>query len=246
VKVASLATGHKLICDLAIPYDRMVYLGKEETQELRLVSRLLGEDDVFIDCGANIGLFTVCGADMVGPNGRVFACEPATETFTRLTQNCALNSFEDRVCLVNKALAAESGAEVLLSGDAHNVMHVDARHGAVGQVVGTVTIDSMLAGLPKVTGLKIDVEGYELQVLRGGEETLRRLSPWMLIEFNSELVGTRELASWDVHAFLTERGYRAHLPRIVLAGKNAALPDSWLNPRQYVNLFYCRGEIPAT
>ncbi|MGA2453956.1 MAG: FkbM family methyltransferase [Solirubrobacteraceae bacterium] len=245
LQIATLETGGKLICDLSVRYDRRVYLGREEVPELRLVSRLLGEGDVFVDCGANIGLFTVCAADAVGPTGRVFSCEPVASTFARLRENCAINDFGDRVCLVNNALGAESGIEVVLAGDVHNVMHVDARPGTAGQTVRTVTLDSILEGSPTVTGLKIDVEGYELEVLRGAEETFRRLSPWVLIEFNSEIVGTWELRSWDVDAFLAERGYRAYWPRAVLNGKRAPLPDSWVNPGQFLNLLYCRGEIPA-
>lgn len=241
-----MRTGGKLICDLKVPYDRSVYVGNQEVPELRLVSRLLGEGDVFVDCGANIGLFTVCSARVVGPTGRVFACEPVADTFRRLQENCALNDFGDRVCLVNNALAAEEGIEVALIGSAHNEMQVDPAPGTAGQVVTTVTIDGILDGSPTVAGLKIDVEGYELEVLRGAEETIRRFYPWMLIEFNSNLTGTQELRSWDVHALLTEHGYLAHLPRAVLAGEAAPLPDSWLNPQNYVNLFYCRGEIPAT
>jgi FkbM family methyltransferase len=243
VQVATLGSGRKLICDLAIAYDRSVYLGKEEAPELRLLARLLGENDVFVDCGANIGLFTVCGADLVGPGGSVFACEPVAGTFTRLEENCALNDFGDRVCLLNNALAAEAGIEVVLTGDVHNAMRIDMRAEGAGQAVRTVTIDGLLAGSPAVTGLKIDVEGYELDVLRGAQETLRRVGPWILIEFNSEIVGTQELSGWDVHSFLAERGYAAHLPRALLAGKSPGLPDSWRNPRPYVNLLYCRGEV---
>ncbi len=247
LQVATLGASGKLICDMSIPYDRSVFSGKEEVSELRLVARLLGAGDVFVDCGANIGLFTVCGADAVGPNGSVFAFEPVASTFARLKENCALNDFGDRVHLVNKALAAEPGVEVVLAGDVHNIMHVDVRPGSAGEPSATVTLDGILEGSPTVTGLKIDVEGFELEALRGGEQTIRRHSPWMLIEFNSDLAGSRELGSWDVHPFLLERGYRAYLPRALLNGKRAALADSWLNPgpRTYVNLLYCRGELPA-
>ncbi len=245
VQIAELGPGRRVICDLAVPYDRSVYLGKEEEPELRLLARLLAPGDVFVDCGANIGLFTVCGAELVGPAGTVFACEPVASTFARLRENCALNDLGDRARLFENALAAECGLEVLLTGDAHNVMHVDPRQGASRAAVTTTTLDVMLDGSQTVTGVKIDVEGYELEVLRGGEQTLNRFSPWMLIEFNSELVGTQELGAWDVHAFLTERGYRAHLPRAVLAGRSAPLSGSWVNPREYANLLYCRGELPT-
>lgn len=242
----TLGPNRKLICDLSIAYDRSVYLGKEEVRELRLLSRLLRPGDVFVDCGANIGLFTVCGAELVGSRGTVIACEPVPATFRRLEANCALNDISDRVRLVNNALAAEPGLEVTLAGAAHNVMSIDARPDAVGELVKTVTIDGLLEGSSSVAGLKVDVEGYELAALRGGEQTIARSSPWIVIEFNSELIGVHELGSWDVHAFLAARGYRAYRPRAILAGDRTALADSWCNPQPHVNLFYCRGELPAS
>ena len=215
-------------------------------RELRLLSRLLRPGDVFVDCGANIGLFTVWGAELVGSRGTVIACEPVPDTFRRLEENCALNDIVDRVRLVNRAVAAEDGLEVRLAGDAHNVMSIAASSEIVGQLATTITIDRVVEGSLEVAGLKVDVEGYELATLRGGEETIARSKPWILIEFNSDLVGISVLRSWGVHAFLTGRGYRAYLPRAILAGDRAALPDSWCNTQPHVNLFYCCGEIPAT
>lgn len=244
VRIAELGKGRKLICDLAVRYDRTVYLRREEVAELRLISRLLRRGDVFVDCGANIGLFTVTAAARVGAGGKVLAVEPVADTFARLSENCALNQLGDRVRLFNNALAAQAGVEVALTGDVHNTMRVDT-HAPAGQpLVKTVTLDEILAGSQTVTGMKIDVEGYELEVLRGGQDTIAQFSPWMLVELNGE-PATRELGAWDVHTFLTERHYRAHLPHTVLARDRTSLPDSWVSPQRYVNLLYCHGPLSA-
>jgi FkbM family methyltransferase len=245
VQVADLGAGLKLKCDLRINYDRSVYLGKEEVRERSLLAMLLGPGDVFVDCGANIGLFAVAAAGLVGPEGTVFAVEPVAATFARLSENRDLNDFGDRMRLFENVLAARSGEELALAGDVHNTMRVEAQAPPGAALVKTVTLDEILAGSPAVTGIKIDVEGFELKVLRGGEGTLARFSPWLLIEFNGELLGTRELRGWDVHGFLTELGYGAHLPGKILAGDRAPVPDSWTSPRPYVNLLYSRGELPA-
>jgi FkbM family methyltransferase len=245
VQAADLGDGLKLLCDLRINYDRSVYLGKEEVRERRLLSMLLGPGDVFVDCGANIGLFTIAAAGLVGAGGTVFAVEPVAGTFARLRENCELNELGDRVRLFENVLSARSGAEVALAGDVHNVMRVDPNAPAGAELVRTITLDEILAGSPAVTGIKVDVEGHELEVLRGGAETIERFSPWMLIEFNGELLGTRELRCWDVHGFLTERSYRAYLPGKILAGEREPVPDSWVSPKPYVNVLYCRGELPV-
>jgi FkbM family methyltransferase len=246
VQIADLGDGMKLMCDLRVNYDRSVYLGKEEVRERRLLSLLLGPGDVFVDCGANIGLFAVAAAGLVGAQGTVFAVEPVAGTFARLRENCELNELGDRVHLFENVLGAQSGAEVALAGDVHNTMRVDSGAPAGSPLVKTVTLDEILAETPAVTGIKLDVEGYELEVLRGAEDTIARFSPWMLIEFNAELLGTRELREWDVHGFLSERSYIAHLPGKVLAGDRTPVPDSWASPRPYVNLLYSRGELPVS
>ncbi len=246
VQIADLGAGMKLMCDLRINYDRSVYLGKEEVRERRLLSLLLGPGDVFVDCGANIGLFAVAAAGLVGPEGTVFAVEPVAATFARLRENCELNELGERVHLFENVLAARSGVEVALAGDVHNTMRVEDRAPAGAPLVETVTLDEILAEAPAVTGIKIDVEGYELEVLRGAEDSIARFSPWLLVEFNSDLLGTRELRGWDVHGFLTERSYSAHLPGKILAGDRAPVPDSWVSPRPYVNLLYSRGELPVS
>ena len=61
--------------------------------ELRQLQRLLSPGDVFIDVGANVGLYALKAARLVGPTGRVLALEPGAEAFGHLTSNLALNDF---------------------------------------------------------------------------------------------------------------------------------------------------------
>jgi FkbM family methyltransferase len=245
VALADFGHRRRILCDLAISYDRSVFLGREEPAELALLGKLLRGGDTFVDCGANIGLFTVFGADLVGTTGCVYAIEPVETTFERLQQNVALSGLRNRVRLLNDALAAEAGAVVRFRGNDHNGMRVDEDGGPGSLGATTATLDDILVDAPPVTGLKIDVEGYEANVLRGGALTLRRSTPWLLIEFNSDIVGVTELRRWDVHAILREQGYHAYLPHSLLSGDAAALGDTWHNPRSYTNLLYCHGDVTS-
>lgn len=238
IRIAKFGRGRTISCDLSVGYDRSVYLGREEVTELRLLARLLRRGDVFVDCGANIGLYTVFGAELVGPDGCVFAIEAVPSTFARLRHNVGLSDIDDRVRLVNRALSSVAGRPAVLSGDKHNIMRIaDEPHGEVVTTT-TATLDGILAATPTVAGMKIDVEGHELSVLQGGEAMISRCLPWMIIEFNRDLVGTSELGRWDVHAFLTERGYQAHLPAGLLASDRTPLEASWTTRRAYTNLLY--------
>lgn len=243
--MATFGRDRKLVCDLAVPYDRSIYVGDEEVFELRLLAKLLKVGDVFVDCGANIGLYTVIGAHFVGDTGCVVAIEPFAPTFTRLQANVELSRIERRVRLVSKALAAETGATVGLEGGVHNIMRVGPRNCDGSAEVDTVTLDALLDGVPRIAGVKLDVEGSEWNALVGGEKTLSRCWPWALVEFNRNLAGSEELSMWEVHRLLSDRGYKAYLPRRLLSGDRTPLPGNWRNPSLYTNLMYWHGSTPV-
>lgn len=237
--------GHRrrILCDLTIEYDRSLYVGAEEPNELSLLGRLLAPGDVFIDGGANIGLFTVFAGDVVGRQGHVVAIEPVPSTFARLRRSVELSGMAERAQLHNNALAAESGNPVTLDGTVHNVMHLAGAGGNGSVTAVTVTLDQVSEELPPVTGMKIDVEGSELAALQGGKRLFGRSSPWLFIEFNARHAETRELGNWEPHRFLSERGYQALLPHLLLRGDVTPLQDSWLNVGPFANLLYWHGDI---
>ena len=83
-RIAHLPDGSILKVQLDVPYEQMVWLQDEEWDELRYLQNKLRPGDVFIDVGANIGLWTLVAATSVGPSGRVFSFEPNPTTFDRL------------------------------------------------------------------------------------------------------------------------------------------------------------------
>jgi FkbM family methyltransferase len=118
--------------------------------------------DLFIDVGANIGSYTIWAAEL---GAEVVALEPAKDTFALLAENVALNSYS--VKLVEAAAGAICGTARLTSGQ-DCVNRLDPQ----GTVETTmVTIDSIIKdGI--VAGMKVDVEGFEIEVLRGCERAL--------------------------------------------------------------------------
>src|SRR5215510_12901685 len=83
---------------------RLIYCRSFETTERAFLNHCLRPGDVFVDVGANIGLFTLIAASRVGPAGRVVAFEPTGVTYTRLIYNARLNGFSKASC-VNAALS---------------------------------------------------------------------------------------------------------------------------------------------
>jgi FkbM family methyltransferase len=154
--------------------NRSIFLyGTFEISETRLVQAYLRPGMTFLDVGAHIGYYTLVGADLVGASGRVFSFEPGVEMRTRLAANVALNGFGN-VEIRAEALAETSGQvgfypSTLLSnqGISSIVAPSDGRAPAV--TVPSITLDDFVARLDRrVDLLKMDIEGAEPQVIRGG------------------------------------------------------------------------------
>lgn len=162
-----------------------------------LLRRLLAADGVFVDVGANNGIFSLVGAARVGPSGRVYAFEPHPRAFARLEENLRLNGF-GQVRSFPVALGREPGRAVL-SGALDDGM--SSLKGSGGPAID-VEVDSLDHRLPgaRVDLVKIDAEGSELEILEGMRDILRsnpRLH--LIVEWNRDYA-SREL--WD---FLAER-----------------------------------------
>jgi len=149
-----------------------IYAGLHEYRDMAFAYHLLGHGDLFVDLGANVGSYTilVCGA--AGADG--IAVEPLPAAFARLEANVALNGLRERVHCVNVGLANKKGT-LSFSADFDTMNHVvdKAMAGGNSVQVKVVALDSLLKKEKPVL-LKMDLEGYELPVLRGGSRVLAR------------------------------------------------------------------------
>ena len=84
----------RLTVDLTTPLGLRLYRYPYTEPEIELVRAILRPGDVFVDGGANIGLFSLVAASRVGPAGRVLAFEPASSTRAQLSRNVTLNRFD--------------------------------------------------------------------------------------------------------------------------------------------------------
>jgi FkbM family methyltransferase len=160
--------------------------------------RLLKEGDVAIDVGANMGYFSAVMAQCVGSTGRVFAFEPVASTFRQLRLCQSLNEYAV-LQPMQMALGAREGTLEIAFDPAFmgNASAYDRQSLSSGSsaAVELRMLDTLVADgtLPPPRLIKIDVEGYELDVLRGACRTLRDARPSIIFEVNSE---TAALAGW--------------------------------------------------
>src|ERR1700685_3926462 len=85
--VRQLPGGFTMTLDVHSDYEAMIWLGLEERVELAALKSLLKPGDTFVDCGANLGLWTLAAAPLVGEQGKVIAFEANPDTVRRLREH---------------------------------------------------------------------------------------------------------------------------------------------------------------
>lgn len=149
------------------------YCGLHEVSDMAFVLHALRENEHFLDVGANIGSYSVLAA--AGPRARVTAIEPIPETYSKLLDNIYLNRLGSNITAHCLGLSAKKGV-LRFSSDLDTVNHVLAENETVKATeVQVVRLDDLLGEDCPVV-IKIDVEGHELSVLKGGLAFLRILA----------------------------------------------------------------------
>lgn len=191
-------------------YDKGVY----EPESVRAFTGLLLPGMTVLDVGAHLGQYTLIASDRVSRGGRVYAFEAVPETFRWLKRNVALNDLPN-VELVNAAVSdSTEPVTVHLASTRDTGSNSIAGPAWVDSgrkiTVPALTLDGYLAEkmIPKVDVVKLDVEGWELPVLRGAEKMLRQMRPRLMVEFEEERQKLAGTSCAELARYLTDRGYR--------------------------------------
>ncbi len=165
--------------------------GLNELHVQELLRDQLNPGAVFYDVGANIGFFGLLGARLVGMTGKVFAFEPVPQNAALVRENFALNGFT-QAQVIAKAVANHAGqVDLLLSRHPGGAtLHTEVRPTDAERTITVeqVRLDDLVFGqhLPAPTFVKIDVEGAELEVLRGMQRLLAEIRPRLVFEIDDE------------------------------------------------------------
>lgn len=182
-----------------------VYCGLHEFEDMAFVLHALRPGDLFVDIGANIGSYSILGAG--GSGATTVSIEPLPETFARLDDNVRINHLDSLVELHNVGLGASQGTLRFTSG-LDTINHVlsasETSEGAVS--VPVRTLDEVLRGRAP-TLIKIDVEGFETEVMAGAT---RSLAAPELLGVLMELNGSGNRYGFDetkLHEAMLEKGF---------------------------------------
>jgi FkbM family methyltransferase len=178
---------------------QLIRLGERELEQKFLLERELRPGMHAFDLGGNIGYYTVMMGRLVGPNGRVHAVEPVPENFDLLKRNVARNGLAERTELQQIAIAADDGARALLLSHKSNWHSFHApsvdpavpwkrryARATVGSIaVKTRALAGYLAERPAVDLLRMDLEGFEVEILQAVLRLPAAVSPNLRILFET-------------------------------------------------------------
>ncbi|MFZ4704090.1 MAG: FkbM family methyltransferase [Candidatus Methylumidiphilus sp.] len=172
-----------------------VYAGLHEFEDMAFLLHYLRPDDLFVDVGANVGSYTVLAGGAI--SAACISIEPLPQAFTDLCRNIALNDMGDRVQALNVGLARQPGVLHFTSRlDTVNHVLSDGETHANSVEVPVRTLDEVVGDTSPAL-IKMDVEGYETEVLAGAERTLANPALYALI---LELNGSGHRYGFDENA----------------------------------------------
>lgn len=178
-----------------------------EFNDMAFVAHLLREGEVFADVGANIGAYTVMATVCSGAHSIAF--EPEPRAFGFLLDNIALNRLQDRTEAVQAAVGARPG-QISLTSTMGELNHVRREGEACDSISARmVSLDAFFSDRATPVLIKIDVEGFETEVIEGCRSLLTRLAPLALVMENAGNGAQYGYDEAELHAGIVRMGYAA-------------------------------------
>ncbi|WP_138506400.1 FkbM family methyltransferase [Nostoc sp. PA-18-2419] len=212
-KGVSFKIGEHTIC-LDESLRRWNIMSELAVQEM--LKKYLCIGNTFIDIGANFGLHTLYAAKLLGTQGNIFAFEPVPSNLKLLQKNIALTGVKQQVKIVPKAVSNSFEPFLQFYLPVNEVAVTASLAPKVGNFkhmqVANIRLDDYWHDIDlPIQLIKIDVEGAELEVLRGAEKLLKEWKPNLLIEVHGFALPNFGTSVEEFRDFLTSLGYKEKL-----------------------------------
>lgn len=173
--------------------EKYYWSGLYEPRAQEAVAQHLALGNVMWDVGAHIGFLSAIAARAVGPRGHVVAFEPLPQNVARLRQTVEANGLTN-MTIREVALSSSVGTSAFYVHSSSSMGGLARADGSLRIDVPTTTLDNELGVSPVPTLVKIDVEGFEDQVIAGGQRLFNDVQPFLIIELLTDEAVTRARA----------------------------------------------------
>jgi len=189
---------------ILIPHDKgisteLLLFGTHEPLSTKALKNELKEGMTCLDIGANIGYYATMESKIVGKSGRVIAIEPSPKTFSYLKRNMELQKISNFE-VHNFAIGDMDGEVNFLSHNKSNLsMVVQEGHkipqGSELSTIHATTVDKFVEELKlkKLDLIRMDVEGFEFEILNGAKKTVSKYEPMIQLELHTWNLGSKKL-----------------------------------------------------
>ena len=222
------------------------FKSKQDAFEIELLKKHLRKDDTVLDIGANIGFYAKTLSEIVGPKGKIHCFEPDKTNFLHL-QNYVNGS--NNIVLNNKAVGPKTEILKIYTSRNLNVDHRTYKPEEYDQEIEieAVSVDEYLGNNRKIDFIKMDIQGFEMQAVKGMERTLEENKNIKLIsEFWPYGLSKAGSSVNEYFNFLQEKGFTCYLleknslQKLTLE-KVDSIKD--LSEEHYFNIFACRTNV---
>jgi FkbM family methyltransferase len=211
--------------DVGDDIQRQMYLGRYEPAQSRWVRDILKPGGTFLDVGANVGYYTTLAASLVGSKGHLLAFEPSPYAYKRLEtilKRNAITQVDAFQCAVGDK---EEWLDLYLPKQAHlhspSLVPTDKSFTSVKVQVCCLDSHPSLQAVSMIDLMKVDVEGFEPNVLRGMSKYLQNgYVKYLMCEFNSGWLEPNESSCEELLEIVKDMGFVVHeeIPKVTRVG----------------------------
>lgn len=186
---------------------RGIYLFRENIEDLMMYGdQFIKKGDVCIDVGANQGIYTLAFSSMVGESGTIISIEPQKYAIEKINRFIDLNKFAQPI-IINAALSDKEGIATLDMSKGSGYASIVRNFGKKDTIdVKTRTLDSIIIdnNLSELDFIKMDIEGAELDALKGATDSLKKFKPKICLECEPERFE-------QINQYLNKFGYSPYI-----------------------------------
>jgi FkbM family methyltransferase len=183
----------------------LYYTGTYEKGSLDVLKNVLKKGDVFIDVGANIGMMSLFASEIVGDNGKVICFEPNPITRAILIENIQENNFKN-IEVSHYAIGSKSeNATIYDRWDTNrgSATLIKPEFETESYDVSVIKLSEYDLNSKKIAMIKIDVEGYELEVLKGIEDIISsENAPMLMVEYSDLRINKNDGNTYEIYDFI--------------------------------------------